>query len=475
MLNRTGDNESHRNMLLNTTINKDSLKIGFIGLGYAGFPMTCLFSRHYDVVGFDVSQSRIDELNRGFDRCGDVSREEIEQMLARGARLTTDVEELRSCNFYVVVVPTPVDKHCAPDTSFIKAASLEVGNVLDRGDVVVFESTVYPGATEEICIPLIEEVSGLRCNEDFFVGYSPERINPGDKLHTPSNVVKVTSGSTPEAARFIDAVYRSILGEGKTWQASSIRVAEASKVIENTQRDINIAFMNEIAQILSALDIDTNEVIEAMNTKWNALGFRPGLVGGHCIGVDPYYLIERASTKGIAANLMTTARTINNSMPGFVTEKVVRLIKERGSVDIAKSRILLLGFTFKENCPDIRNTRVFDIYELMHTYTPNITIFDPWADAALVKRSYGLKICTRQEQLEGRFDAIVVCVAHNEFKEFNFERYEKPVCVIYDVKGLFFKMKEIEKHPVVKAAPEAHPDHGHSRHNESSEHEHRLV
>lgn len=418
------------------------LKVGFIGLGYAGFPMACLFARRYDVVGFDVSETRIAELNAAVDRCGDVEADEIRAILDRGAVLTTDIRALQPCNFYVIAVPTPVDKHFHPDVTFIKSASREVGSVLSKGDTVVFESTVYPGATEEVCIPVIESVSGLKCNEDFFVGYSPERINPGDKLHTPCNVVKVTSGSTPEAARFIDTVYASILGEGRTWQASSIRVAEASKVIENTQRDVNIAFMNEIAQILNALEIDTNEVIDAMNTKWNALGFRPGLVGGHCIGVDPYYLIERAATKGIAAGLIMTARTINDSMPGFVTEKVIQLLRARGATDPAEARILLLGFTFKENCPDIRNTRIIDIYQLMKNYTEDVSVYDPWADPAQVRKSYGISVFDREEQLAGRqFDAIVLCVAHEAFRRFALERYLSSDGVIYDVKGIFEQEK----------------------------------
>lgn len=413
----------------------DSLKIGFIGLGYAGFPMARLFSRKYDVVGFDISASRIAELNAAVDRCGDIAGDEIKDMLDRGAVLTTDIEALRPCNFYVIVVPTPVDKHMCPDVSFLKAASREVGEVLCKGDCVVFESTVYPGATEEVCIPEIEEVSGLKCNEDFYVGYSPERINPGDRLHAPGNVVKVTSGSCPEAAEFIDKVYKSILGEQNTWRASSIRIAEATKVVENTQRDVNIAFMNEIAQILNAFDIDVNEVIDAMNTKWNALGFRPGLVGGHCIGVDPYYLVEWAATKGFAAGLMSMARSINSSMPGFVTEKVVQLLSRHGKTDLSQSRILLLGFTFKENCPDIRNTRVIDIYHLMKAYTENIEVCDPWADPTLVEQTYGVHLSSEEDIRGERFDAVLLCVSHDCFKEFDTEGLLTEDGVLYDVKG----------------------------------------
>lgn len=405
-------------------------------MGYAGFPIAYLFSQKYDVVGFDISSSRIEELKAGHDRCGDISDAKINEMIKNGGVFTTDLKDLRSCNFYIVVVPTPVDNKFRTDFSYIRKACREVGSVINAGDVVVFESTVYPGATEEICVPAIEEASGLVCNKDFFVGYSPERINPGDKTHTLSNMVKVTSGSTPEAARFIDSVYSSVLGEGNTWQASSICVAEACKVVENTQRDVNIAFMNEIAQILNAFDIDTNEVIEAMNTKWNALGFRPGLVGGHCIGVDPYYLIERASTKGINAGLMTMARTINNSMPGYVVESVVRQMYLKG-LSIEGAKVLLLGFTFKENCPDVRNTRVYDIYRLLSSYTNDITIYDPWVDAELAEKLYGVTVCTRKEQLpEHIYDVVVVCVAHKEFGHFDYSRYGAGHTVVYDVKGV---------------------------------------
>ena len=419
-----------------------NLKIGFIGLGYAGFPMACLFSREYKVVGFDLSESRIAELRASFDHCGDVNSLAIQEMIMRGAEFTSCLEDLRQCNFYVIVVPTPVDKNYRPDVSYIKAASYEVGSVLNSGDIVVFESTVYPGATEEICVPAIEAASGLKCNKDFFVGYSPERINPGDRLHTPDNVVKVTSGSTPEAAAFIDKVYSSVLGEGKTWQASSIRVAEAAKIVENTQRDVNIAFMNEVAQILNAFDIDTNEVIEAMNTKWNALGFRPGLVGGHCIGVDPYYLIESAARKGISAGLMTMSRSINNAMPGYVTEQVIQSLRSRTDVKVSRSKILLMGFTFKENCPDIRNTRIIDICRMLRGYTPNVTIYDPWVDAELAEKLYDVDVCTRVEDLcEHEYDIFIVCVAHDEFLTFDFGRYGSSRTVVYDVKGFLSRQQ----------------------------------
>ncbi|MCH5334768.1 MAG: nucleotide sugar dehydrogenase [Alistipes sp.] len=421
-------------MLNNNDIS--NLKVGFIGLGYAGFPMACLFSRKYKVVGFDLSESRIAELKQKFDHCGDVNSHDIGEMMQRGSEFTSSLEDLRQCNFYVIVVPTPVDKNFRPDVSYIKAASREVGSILSKGDIVVFESTVYPGATEEICVPAIEAASGLKYNVDFFAGYSPERINPGDRLHTPDNVVKVTSGSTPEVAAFIDRVYASILGEGMTWQAPSIRVAEAAKIVENTQRDVNIAFMNEVAQIMNAFGIDFNEVLEAMNTKWNALGFRPGLVGGHCIGVDPYYLIEFASRKGIAAGLMSMARGINNSMPGYVTEQIIQSLASHTDADPAGAKILLLGFTFKENCPDIRNTRVIDIYRLLARYTTHVEIYDPLADASQAENLYGVKVCTRCEELkEHAYDVMALCVAHDEFRDFDFSRYGAGRAVVYDVKG----------------------------------------
>ena len=407
-----------------------------MGLGYAGFPIAHLFSKKFAIVGYDVSKTRIAELNSAFDKCGEANSEEVREMISRGAVFTSDLDVLRECNFYVVVVPTPVDNYNHPDFSFVKKASSEIGRVIKKGDVVVFESTVYPGATEEICVPILESVSSLRCNSDFYVGYSPERINPGDKLHCLGNMVKVTSGSTPEAAAYIDKVYASALGEGNTWRASSIKVAEACKLIENTQRDINIAFMNEVAQIMTALDIDTNEVIEAMNTKWNALGFRPGLVGGHCISVDPYYLIARAGMRGVAASFTSMARTINNAMPGFVVEQVVREMNNRFDTDLSNRRILLMGFTFKENCPDIRNSRVYDIYTLLQAYTDHITVYDPIADPDLVKRTYGIEIENDISKLvDGGYDTIVVSVAHDEFRSFDYARYRKPSSIVYDVKG----------------------------------------
>ena len=423
-----------------------SVKIGIIGLGYAGFPMTLLFSKVYDVVGFDLSETRVAELNAYYDRGGDTDSRQIKEMLESGrVLLTTEVEKLRACNFYVVVVPTPVDNDNKPDLTYIIRASREVGSVLSPGDTVVFESTVYPGATEEICVPEIEAASGLKLNEDFFVGYSPERINPGDRMHTADNIIKVTSGSTPEAARFIDGVYASVLGEGFTWQASSISVAEACKVVENAQRDVNIAFVNEVAKILHSLNIDVNEVIDAMDTKWNALGFRPGLVGGHCIGIDPYYLIACAASRGVEAGLMTAARKVNSSMPQFAVDNIISQLRTNGKT-LDNARVLLLGFTFKENCPDVRNTRVADIYSIISTHTRDITVLDPRANRELCRTAYGIEVVNDEREIAGRqYDAVVLCVAHKEFDECDFARYMAPNGIFYDVKGVAKQNRRIHK------------------------------
>lgn len=412
-----------------------NIKVGMIGLGYAGFPMACLMSRKFPMKGFDLSEERIAELNRGYDRCGDADRKELENMLKKGVVFTTDIEQLRDCNFYVIVVPTPIDENNHPDVECIVNASREVGTVISRGDVVVYESTVHPGATEEICVPEIEAVSGLKFNEDFFVGYSPERINPGDKVHTVDNTVKITSGSTTEAADLINNVYQTVLGQRNTWKASSIKVAEAAKVVENSQRDINIAFINEVAKILNSMDIDTNEVVDAMDTKWNALHFRPGLVGGHCISVDPYYLIERADEHGVDAVLMKTGRRINNSMAEYVVKHCIDLLAARNK-HIPSSRILLMGFTFKENCPDVRNTKVNDIYRGFRQYTDNVDVFDTWADASLVKRAYGIDIFTEPGQIKEQYDAVVLCVAHKNFLNLDvIPNWKTPDGFIFDVKG----------------------------------------
>ena len=411
-----------------------NIKIGFVGLGYAGFPTACLLAEKYDLVGFDLSESRISSLKQCVDVCNDVAPEKINAILDKGTVLTTDKNCLKDCNFFIVTVPTPIDCNNAPDLSYVVSATEEVASVLKKGDIVTYESTVYPGATEEVCVPILEEISGLKFNQDFFVGYSPERINPGDKVHTVANTVKITSGSTPEAAKIIDEVYSSILENG-TYLASSIKVAEAAKVIENAQRDINIAFMNEIAMIFDTLGIDTNDVIDAASSKWNFLPFRPGLVGGHCISVDPYYLIEKAKTHGAAADLMIAARNINNGMSNFIAEKVISLMRKNGLCP-NNSNILIMGFTFKENCPDARNTKVIDIYTNLKKYTSNITVVAPWTNPEKAQHEYGIDVVPDVNQLSGRkFDAVIMAVAHDKFNSLHIEDLIVQNGVIYDVKG----------------------------------------
>lgn len=411
-----------------------NIKIGFVGLGYAGFPTACLLAEKYDLVGFDLSESRISSLKQCIDVCNDVAPEKIKAILDKGTVLTTNKDCLKDCNFFIVTVPTPIDCNYAPDLSYVISATEEVASVLKKGDIVTYESTVYPGATEEVCVPILEEISGLKFNQDFFVGYSPERINPGDKVHTVANTVKITSGSTPEAAKIIDEVYSSILENG-TYLASSIKVAEAAKVIENAQRDINIAFMNEIAMIFDTLGIDTNDVIDAASSKWNFLPFRPGLVGGHCISVDPYYLIEKAKTHGAAADLMIAARNINNGMSNFIAEKVISLMRKNGLCP-NNSNILIMGFTFKENCPDARNTKVIDIYTNLKKYTSNITVVAPWTNPEKAQHEYGIDVVPDVNQLSGRkFDAVIMAVAHDKFNSLHIEDLIVQNGVIYDVKG----------------------------------------
>lgn len=429
---------------------ESGIKIGFVGLGYAGFPMACLFSRKFQVVGFDLSRHRIAELQSCVDHCGEVSSEEIRQMFENGAVLTHNITDLQDCSFFIVTVPTPVDRNFKPDISFISAASCEVGTVLKKGDIVVYESTVYPGATEEVCVPVLEKVSGLRFNKDFFVGYSPERINPGDRIHTPANVVKVTSGSTPETAAKIKEIYSTVLGSDLVFPVSSIKVAEACKVVENAQRDVNIAFINETAKILNSMGIDTNEVVRAMNTKWNALGFTPGFVGGHCIGVDPYYLIHRAKLQGVDTKLMSSARRINNSMAEFVVGKVTQSLMKRMGHDITGARVLILGFSFKEDCPDVRNSKIFDVYKAMRQFTKHITIYDPIVDVELVRNLYGISIATLHRQITHHgYDVIILCVPHTAFKDLDLKQLCKKGGFVYDVRGFYtadkFEGLEIER------------------------------
>lgn len=410
-------------------------KICVIGLGYVGLPLARLFSTKFETIGFDMNQARVDALNAGHDVTLEVSDELLQTALAKGFRCTTRLEDVKDCNFYVVAVPTPVDENNRPDLRPLSDASETVGKVISKGDIVVYESTVYPGVTEEECLPIVEKVSGLKFNEDFFAGYSPERINPGDKEHTVEKIKKVTSGSTPEIADIVDRVYNSVLVNG-THKAPSIKVAEASKIIENSQRDVNIAFMNELAKIFNAMGIDTNDVIEAAASKWNFIKLRPGLVGGHCISVDPYYLIQKAQVYGVLPRVMSSARRLNDGMGEYVANQVIKLMNKKG-VLVRDAKILLLGITFKENCPDIRNTKIMDIYTTLLEYSSNITVYDPWASPAQVKHEYGIDICNVSLfELKGRYDAVILGVAHAEFKDMDVRSFlVSDNGVVYDVKG----------------------------------------
>lgn len=416
----------------------DNIKIAVIGLGYVGLPLARLFSTKYKTVGFDMNQARVDALMTGHDATLEVADELLQDaILNHGFVCTTKLDDIRDCNFYVVAVPTPVDENNRPDLRPLWGASETIGKVISKGDIVVYESTVYPGVTEEECIPVLEKVSGLKFNVDFFAGYSPERINPGDKEHTVEKIKKVTSGSTPEIADIVDGVYNSVLVNG-THKAPSIKVAEASKIIENSQRDVNIAFMNELAKIFNAMGIDTNDVIEAAASKWNFIKLKPGLVGGHCISVDPYYLIQKAQVYGVLPRVMFSARRLNDGMGDYVANQVIKLMNKNG-VMVKDAKILLLGITFKENCPDIRNTKIVDIYHTLEEYTQNITVYDPWADANHVTHEYGIELySSNYEGLKGQFDAVVLGVAHNEFKEKNIRELlrDAKTGVVYDVKGI---------------------------------------
>ena len=402
-----------------------------------GLPLARLFSSKYKTIGFDMNQSRVDSLMKGHDATLEVSDELLQDAIKNhGFKCTTNIEEIKECNFYVVAVPTPVDGNNRPDLKPLWSASETVGKVISRGDIVVYESTVYPGVTEEECLPVIEKISGLKFNQDFFAGYSPERINPGDKEHTVEKIKKVTSGSTPEVAEIIDNVYNSVLVNG-THKAPSIKVAEASKIIENSQRDVNIAFMNELAKIFNAMGIDTNDVIEAASSKWNFIKLKPGLVGGHCISVDPYYLIQKAQVYGVLPRVMFAARRLNDGMGDYVANQVIKLMNKKG-VLVKDSKILILGITFKENCPDIRNTKVVDIYHTLQEYTSNIVVYDPWANPSSVEQEYGIQIQNDNIAiLRKKFDTIILAVAHNAFLDVDIREFLKnPNGVIYDVKGV---------------------------------------
>ena len=411
----------------------NNIKICVIGLGYVGLPLARLFSTKFATIGFDMNQARVDALMSGHDATLEVSDELLQDAIDNhGFRCTTDIDEIRDCNFYVVAVPTPVDENNRPDLRPLWGASETVGMVISKGDIVVYESTVYPGVTEEECLPVVERVSGLKFNEDFFAGYSPERINPGDKEHTVEKIKKVTSGSTPEVANLVDSVYNAVLING-THKAPSIKVAEASKIIENSQRDVNIAFMNELAKIFNAMGIDTRDVIEAAASKWNFIKLSPGLVGGHCISVDPYYLIQKAQVYGVLPRIMFSARRLNDGMGAYVAEQTIKCMNKKG-VMVKDSKVLMLGITFKENCPDIRNTKVVDIYHTLTEYTNNITVYDPWANIEHVHHEYGLEVVN--ELPEGKYDAVILAVAHKEFLNLDIKSFIKESGVVYDVKGI---------------------------------------
>lgn len=410
------------------------IRICVIGLGYVGLPLARLFSTKFKTIGFDKNQSRVDALNAGKDTTLEVSDELLQEAIEKhGFRCTTNIEEIKESNFYVVAVPTPVDENNRPDLRPLIGASQTVGQVIKKGDIVVYESTVYPGVTEEECLPVVEQVSGLVFNKDFYAGYSPERINPGDKEHTVEKIKKVTSGSTAEIADIIDNVYNSVLING-THKAPTIKVAEASKIIENSQRDVNIAFMNELAKIFNAMDIDTHDVIEAAASKWNFIKLSPGLVGGHCISVDPYYLIQKAQVYGVLPRVMSSARRLNDGMGEYVAHQVIKLMNKKG-VLVKDANILLLGITFKENCPDIRNTKIVDIYSTLSEYTNNITIYDPWADKAEVQHEYQIETTNTLDATK-KYDAIILGVAHKEFLEIDIPSLLNENGVVYDVKGI---------------------------------------
>lgn len=408
-------------------------KICVIGLGYVGLPLARLFSTKYKTVGFDMNAKRCEALMEGHDSTLEVSDELLQEAIHKhGFVCTSDIEAVRNCNFYVVAVPTPVDENKNPDLSPLYAASTTVGKVISKGDIVVYESTVYPGVTEEECIPVVEKVSGLKLNVDFFAGYSPERINPGDKHHTVEKIKKVTSGSTPEIGKIVDDVYASVITAG-THLAPSMKVAEAAKVIENSQRDINIAFVNELSKIFSKMDINTFDVLEAAGTKWNFLPFRPGLVGGHCIGVDPYYLAQCALRHGYNPEIILAGRRMNDGMGEYVATETIKHMLKKG-IQVLDSHVLILGFTFKENCPDVRNTKVIDIYRVLKDYNVNITVYDPWANSEVVRREYGIDI-TNELPMD-KFEVLIMSVAHDKFKELEVKNLMKEKHVIYDVKGI---------------------------------------
>lgn len=414
-------------------------KIAVIGLGYVGLPLARLFATKYNVVGFDINKTRINELCKGYDVTLEVENEILQEVLKsdneiedKGLFCSYDLKHIEDCNYFIITVPTPVDKNNRPDLTPLYKASETVAKVLKKGDIVIYESTVYPGATEEECIPILERISGLQFNVDFFAGYSPERINPGDKEHTVEKILKVTSGSTPEIGKQVDRLYSSVIIAG-THLAPSIKVAEAAKVIENSQRDINIAFVNELAKIFNLMNIDTHAVLEAASTKWNFLPFKPGLVGGHCIGVDPYYLAQKAQELGYHPEIILAGRRLNDSMGEYVASQVVKLMIKKG-IKVKGASLLMLGITFKENCPDVRNTKIVDVIAVLKEYGISVTIYDPWANPSEVLHEYQLS--TIKDLPKQKFDAIIVGVAHSIFLNINFSLYQNANSLLYDIKGI---------------------------------------
>ena len=414
----------------------NDIRICVVGLGYVGLPLARLFSTKYPTTGFDINSRRVETLMQGHDDTLEVEDDLLREAVQKhGFRCTSSLEDIKDCNVYIVAVPTPVDDNNRPDLTPLLDASEQVGKVIGKGDIVIYESTVYPGVTEEECLPVIERISGLSLNSGFYAGYSPERINPGDKEHRVETIRKVTSGSTPEVADLVDSLYNSVLLNG-THKAPSIKVAEASKIIENSQRDVNIAFVNELAKIFNAMGIDTNDVLEAAASKWNFIHLKPGLVGGHCISVDPYYLIQKSQLYGVLPRVMSNARRLNNSMGNYVANQTVKQMNLKG-VPVKDARILILGFSFKENCPDIRNTKVVDIYHTLREYTSNITVFDPWVDASKAFAEYGIEIQKSESLINNsRYDAAILAVSHHQFANINIRELVPQPGVVYDVKGV---------------------------------------
>ncbi|WP_340074202.1 nucleotide sugar dehydrogenase [Leptobacterium sp. I13] len=422
--------------------NNERTLIGIVGLGYVGLPLAIAFSEKYETIGFDINEKRVTEINQGNDHTEEVGKNDLERALNRrregmGLTVTSDTDKLAQCNFYIVTVPTPINDKNIPVLTPLVDASKMIGSILKKGDIVVYESTVYPGVTEDICAPALEETSKLILNKDFYIGYSPERINPGDKNRTFSEIVKVTSGSTPDVAEKIDHIYKSVVTAG-THLAPSIKVAEAAKVIENSQRDINIAFVNELSKLFMLLNIDTKDVLDAAATKWNFMRYTPGLVGGHCIGVDPYYLAQKAKEVGYHPEIILAGRKMNDGMGKYVAQEVVKLMIQK-DIPVRKANILVLGITFKENCPDIRNSKVIDMIKELQSYQSEVSVYDPYANSEAVLEAYGLGLITGRHELEKKYDAIVLAVPHDKFSKFPLQEFRHSKTIVYDVKSFFPK------------------------------------